>query len=118
MAKHLDVQQSLGAGRDIVLIRFLETRLSGSDHVQETADELAALVDEGHKKFVLALTDLEFIGSASLNALVVFLGRVKGANGELRICGLKPCIQEVFALSRLNQVFVIKNSEKEALANF
>jgi len=36
----------------------------------------------------------------------------------MRLCNLKPEIYEVFAITRLNQLFDIKNTEQDALAGF
>jgi anti-sigma B factor antagonist len=43
---------------------------------------------------------------------------VKANSGKMRLCNLKPEIYEVFAITRLNQLFDIKNTEQEAMTGF
>ncbi len=77
-------------------------------------DKLVKEIEEGNKKIVLNLTNVDYIDSAGLGVLVAVLKRVKKEQGILRIAGLKPNIMKIFQLTRLNQIFDIYNTEEQA----
>jgi anti-sigma B factor antagonist len=43
---------------------------------------------------------------------------VQSAGGRLVLCNIDPQIREVFEITRLDKLFVIKNDEQEALQVF
>jgi len=72
-------------------------------------------LNSGARKFIFDLSKCDFIDSTFLSALVVSLKRIAETNGELRVFGLKPAVQAMFQLTRLNKIFSIFNDEQEAL---
>jgi anti-sigma B factor antagonist len=77
-------------------------------------DKVVKEIENGTKKIVLNLTNVDYIDSAGLGVLVALLKRIKKEQGILRISGLKPNILKIFQLTRLNQIFDIYNTEEEA----
>jgi anti-anti-sigma factor len=107
-----------GAG-EVSMVRFLDRKIIDAANIQELGDELFALVEkEQRKNLVLNFASVEFLSSAALNKLIILDKKVKAHSGKMRLCNLKPEIYEVFAITRLNQLFDIKNTEQEALAGF
>jgi hypothetical protein len=51
--------------------------------------------------------------SAALNKLIILDKKVKAHSGKRRLCNLKPEIYEVFAITRLNQLFDIKYTKRK-----
>jgi len=87
--------------------------------IQELADELLALVDKDKQKSILLnFAGVDFLSSAALNKLIVLDKKVKTSGGKLQLCNLRPEIFEIFAITRLTQLFAIKRTEQEALAAF
>ena len=79
----------------------------------------AVVVDkEKRKSILLNFADVDFLSSAALNKLIVLDKKVKTSGGKLQLCNLKPEIFEIFAITRLTQLFAIKRTEQEALAAF
>ncbi|MDA3860289.1 MAG: STAS domain-containing protein [Melioribacteraceae bacterium] len=66
-------------------------------------------------KFIFDLSKCEFIDSTFLSALVISYKRIAEAGGKLRIVGLKPAVESMFQLTRLNKIFDVFADEKEAL---
>jgi anti-sigma B factor antagonist len=67
---------------------------------------------------VLDLSDVDFLDSSGLGRLVRFLSRSRAANGDLKLCGVPPRINEVLRITKLATVFDSHASEAEAVAAF
>ena len=103
----------------ITVVTFVDRKILDAANIQELGDELFALVEQdGLTSLVLDFQTVEFLSSAALNKLIILDKKVKGKSGKARLCNLKPEIQEVFVITRLNQLFDIKDSVDDALAGF
>jgi anti-sigma B factor antagonist len=65
-------------------------------------------IKHGERRFVLNLTDLEFVDAAGLGQLVEIRNAVSGVDGSLKIFRPRTRIRELFALTRLDTVFEIE----------
>jgi anti-sigma B factor antagonist len=77
-------------------------------------DKMAELIEGGNMFILLDLSEVEFIDSSGLGAVVSSLKRMKG-RGDLYICGLRETIMTMFNLTRMDRVFRIFASEHEAI---
>ncbi len=119
MAVHrrIEVTNFSGSAGEVSMVRFLDRKIIDAANIQELGDELFALVEKEEKKnLVLNFATVEFLSSAALNKLIILDKKVKTAGGKMRLCNLRKEIYEVFAITRLNQVFEIKANENEAVA--
>jgi len=108
-----------GTAGDVAMVKVLDRKIIDAANIQELGDELFGLVEkESRKNIILNFSQVEFLSSAALNKLIILDKKVKAHTGKMRLCNLKPEIYEVFAITRLNQLFDIKNTEQEALAGF
>ena len=57
-----------------------------------------------------------FLSSAALGKLIGFDKRCKQHGAELILSNIRPEIYEVFAITKLTKLFVIKDDEADALA--
>jgi anti-sigma B factor antagonist len=88
-------------------------------NIEEMGAELFGLIEqENRKHLLLNFTDVEFLSSAALNKLIVLDRKVKRVGGKLKLCNLRPEIYEVFAITHLENVFDIREDEREALESF
>jgi anti-sigma B factor antagonist len=69
-------------------------------------------------KLVFDLSELEFIDSTGIGALVSCLRQAHGSEAEIRLCALTQPVQAVFDLVRLQRVFAIYNSPAEAINSY
>ncbi|MEA1866712.1 MAG: STAS domain-containing protein [Thermodesulfobacteriota bacterium] len=100
----------------VMVIRPRENRLDASI----TADfksKLAEFVDNGSVNLVINLSGVDLIDSSGLGVLVSVL-KVIGTSGEIKLCELMKNVGAVFEVTRLNKIFAIYDSEKEALDSF
>lgn len=67
-----------------------------------------------YKRMVVNLEDVSRIDSSGLGILTGLLKRTKGRSIELALCALSEMEKEVFEISRLDRLFLIYDTEKEA----
>jgi len=77
--------------------------------------ELGRAIFEGSRRLVLDLSEVNFIDSNGLSALVWALKKLDN-DGELVISGACSTVMIMFKLTRLDRVFRIFSSQEQALA--
>ncbi len=103
----------------VTVVSFIDKKILDAVNIQELGDELFSLVDrDGVKSLLLDFGNVEFLSSAALNQLVILDKKVNTNAGQLRLCNLLPEIQEVFVITRLNQLFEINETMDDALSAF
>jgi anti-sigma B factor antagonist len=110
--RRLDIEE---AG-DVTIARFVDKKILDENNIQVIGNQLYGLVEEdGRRKIVLDFTNVEYLSSAALGKLITLNNKVKSAKGKLRLCGIRPDIYEVFAITKLNTVFDIRDDRDQAL---
>lgn len=103
----------------VTVVRFADSRILHEEHIQELGDELFRLVEMDNRKAILLnFSSVEFLSSAALGKLITLEKKVKAAGGRLKLCNIRPEIYEVFAITRLNKLFDIRDDETAALAAY
>lgn len=73
------------------------------------------LITQGNHFFLLNLSHVDFIDSSGLGALISILKTLNINNGDIALCELKPPVQNLLNLTRMNNVFRIFPNEKEGV---
>ena len=104
---------------DVTCVEFIDRNILDEANIQMIGDEIAALVDGSPKpKLVISFANVDHLSSAALGTLITINNRVRGRQGQLRLSDIDPQIYEVFAITKLNKLFDIKDDEADALAAF
>lgn len=104
---------------DVAVVRFVDRKILDEAAIGELGEELFALVENEKRSAVLLnFSDVEFLSSAALGKLITLDKKVKAAGGKLKFSNIRPQIYEVFAITKLNNLFDIKDDEAGALAAF
>jgi anti-sigma B factor antagonist len=96
-------------------------RLSGEldlGSVPEVRKAIRAFIEEGQVRFLINLTELDFIDSSGLGVLVGGLARVRERQGEIKLVCANRRILRVFEMTRLTQLFDIYDAEDAAVIAF
>lgn len=80
----------------------------------ELEETLNQLLENGHSDLIVDLSRTTYINSGGLRCLVSAWRRARSANGALRLCGLNPRLQEIFAMVGFDKVFEIHPNCDEA----
>ena len=104
---------------DVTVAKFTDKKILDENNIQMIGNQLFGLVDDdGRRKIVLDFSNVEYLSSAALGKLITMNKKVSDAGGHLRLCSIRPDIFEVFAITRLNKVFDIRDDQQAALAGF
>jgi len=68
---------------------------------------LNRMIEKKPKRLVVDLSDVTYIDSAGLAALIQAMQKVKGYGGKFLLAGLQETVRSIFEISRLDQVFQI-----------
>ena len=104
---------------DVTVVRFVDRKILDEANIQELGQEMFRLVEEDHRqKLLLNFSTVEFLSSAALGKLITLHKKVKDHGGKLKLTNIRPEIYEVFAITKLNKLFDIKDEEADGLASF
>ena len=85
---------------------------------QELKQLVQEALDHNERKFLVDFSKAGYIDSSGLGALVSISKKVREQGGELRLSGLNEDLRSLFELTKLDTLFSISDSTKQALAAF
>jgi len=104
---------------DITVASLKERKILAEEQIQVIGEQLLSLANEsGRMQLLLNFHNVEYMSSAVLGMLVTLNKKIKAAGGKLVLCNIDPQIREVFEITKLDKLFVIRSEEQEALQAF
>ncbi len=73
-------------------------------------DEASALVESGHNRIVLDLSETTFLNSEGLNVLLKILTLCRRAGGDCVLCCISEELNRLFIITKLSHIFTITDS--------
>ena len=92
--------------------------LAGTVQLDEYAAlqaRLLAAIEPGCPDLILDLSELEFMGSPGLTAMLAARNAAAGHGGHVHLAGPRPAIGELLRIARLDRVFSIHDTVADAL---
>jgi anti-sigma B factor antagonist len=77
-------------------------------------DQMAGWIQQGDRRIVLDLSQVQFLDSTGLGAIVSSYKRMDG-DGTMVICRAGEMVLDVFRLTRMDRVFPIVTDEQQAV---
>ncbi len=77
-----------------------------------------ATVLEKHAKVVFDMSQLRFVDSSGLGAILSCLRQLNARGGDLKLCGMTKPVRALFELVRMHRIFDIYNTRDEAIGAF
>ena len=110
----MDIQKLTKQGVHVLSVSgHLDTRTS--DEFQEI---LLEEIDGGARQVVIDCTDLTYISSSGLRALMVGVRRLKPIGGRLGLCTLRPHLADSLQISGILGLFSVFETVDEAVQAF
>ena len=78
-------------------------------------EAMVARIDQGQRNIVLDMSQVSFMDSSGLGAVVYVLKHL-GHRGRLHICGVTPGVMAVLKLTRMDRVFKTFDTRQAAIA--
>lgn len=88
---------------DVLMLSVRERRLDARN-APALKETIAGFVSAGSEWIVLDLSDVEFIDSSGLGAIMTAL-KLLGRKGDIAIAGAREPVEALFRLTRMDQVF-------------
>lgn len=95
--------------------------LSGKVEAEATKrfmERMTEILDGGERYILLDFTDVAYLNSSGVHALVLVAKRVASSGGKLILAGVSDPIQKVLKISGLTSSFLIQPTKAEALGSF
>lgn len=100
--------------KDGILIVHPKVKRIDASVASDFKSKLIEFLENGDKVIVINLSEVDFIDSSGLGAMVLILRKI-GTDGRIKLCKLNEGVRSIFELTRLNEVFEIHKSEEGAL---
>ena len=98
---------------EAMVVKPLDSRLDS--YVAEAFKiHMKDIVANGHLQIVLDLSDVDFIDSSGLGAIISTMIALR-PQGQLMVCNAKDSVLALFRLTRMDRVIPVKNDANEAL---
>lgn len=114
----------LRTGTDLIPTARLEGRvlvaaIAGEIDLQNSPDLRTALLDllQQHQpsRLVLNLADVPYMDSSAIAVLVETLQRIRRTGGKVYLAALQPRVRGLLEIARLDTIFVLVDTEQQAL---
>ena len=73
---------------------------------------------QSQKRLVLDLSQLRFVDSSGLGAMLSCLRQLSGKGGDLKLCSMSRQVRALFELVRMHRIFDIYGTKEEAVQAF
>lgn len=73
----------------------------------EFTTQLESWISDGIKSFAIDCSQLDYISSAGLRAILIIAKKVRGNEGKLELAALQESVQTVFEISGFNKIIPI-----------
>jgi len=98
---------------DILIAKVLDARI-GADVASRFKEAMIGYVKGGNRAIILDLSEVTFIDSSGLGALISCL-KLIGQDGELVLSGTRGTVASMFKLTRMDKIFRMFKQTDEAV---
>jgi anti-sigma B factor antagonist len=92
----------------------LEGSLMEKHQADDLLDEIDDLLLKGINRFILDMSELNYLNSSGLNVLLNILTRARKAGGEVVISGVNERLKKLIVITKLDAVFQFSESLQQA----
>jgi len=83
----------------------------------EISVEIDEELEEGNNRFIIDLSELEYMNSTGLNIIINLMNKARNEGGEAVVVGAQPRIKSLFVVTKLDSVFTMKSTMEEATSH-
>jgi len=80
------------------------------------ADRISGLMANQKPKILVDFTEVDFVTSAGLRAVLILLKKVKAADGSFALCGVQNSVREVLDISGFTAMINIHPARSDGIA--
>lgn len=101
---------------DVAVVEITVDELDASN-TGELKHDIAPVL-EANTKLVIDLSQLRFVDSSGLGAILSCLRQLSSKGGDLKLSGMQKQVRAVFELVRMHRIFDIYGTREEAVRAF
>lgn len=96
------------------LVANVEGRVDGNS-ANEFETSISSAIDGSEKNLICDFSDVSYVSSAGLRAILIIAKRFSKQEATFSICGLREPVSEVFRISGFDKIIKVHESQKDAL---
>ena len=86
--------------------------------LEDITREWSSYLEQGYRKFVIDMSQVTFMDSASIGCLMDFYRKTKSAGGRIHLAGIQPRIDTLLAIAKAKSLFGIYPAVDDARMGF
>lgn len=90
-----------------ITILALSGKIMGGPEAGEINDQINSLIDQGRKRIIIDLKEVEWMNSSGLGILIGAITTLKNNNGSLSLVHVSDRIENLLKITKLFSVFSI-----------
>ncbi len=102
--------------QDILVVRVID-RMDAVT-APEFERECLQWIDQGERRMLVDLGQLEYISSAGLRSILVVFKKLKATDGRIVFCGARDMVLRVLSLANFTSMFPVYPTLDEAIMQF
>ena len=100
----------------VTVVVLTDRKMLDEIEIMQIGQQLTSLVAGADSpKVIIDFSNVDHMSSSALGMLITLHKHICEKHGQLRLCNIKPMIREVFAITRLDEIFRILPSRGEAM---
>ena len=100
----------------VTVVELTPKKILGEMSIMQIGQQLYALAaGSASPRMALDFTNVAHMSSSALGVLITLHKRVREKGGRMVLCNIQPAIYEIFAITRLNEIFSIQANRQEAI---
>ncbi|HGY55293.1 MAG TPA: anti-sigma factor antagonist [Caldithrix abyssi] len=100
-----------------VVILQLSGKIMGGPEAGEINNQINNLIDEGKKKIVIDLNDVEWMNSSGLGILIGAITTLKNNDGQLALINVSDRVENLLKITKLQTLFNMHPDLDAAIAS-
>jgi len=94
----------------------LSGKIMGGPEATEINDQIHELIDQGSKKIIIDLNEVDWMNSSGLGILIAAITTLKNNGGALSLINVSERIMNLLKITKLSSVFTIYPDMDSALS--
>jgi anti-anti-sigma factor len=101
--------------RDKLIFLEMQGKLVDKAEAIDIGAEVEEQMAAGHHRFIIDLSQLEYMNSTGLNIILNLMNKCRNNGGEAVVAGSTSRIKSLFSVTKLDTVFTLKDTREEAV---
>lgn len=89
--------------------------LVGGDETDELKKTVASLIEQGNRKLIIDLGEVEYLNSSAIGALVSAHTSYMNRQGKMILCNINKSITNIFLVTKLSTIFTTAEKREDAI---